>query len=311
MKRKILCLILSMLLIATCMSGCVKVKVGSTSSPTVENSSTTMDGFGAGSEFTGLYEVTGHMSSTFGSNRTLKLSLTGVDNENSGDFDASETTIPTYITDYTDNIYLQLTFNEKGLEDWHVVDKITMTDLKQPSEDELSKQLFPEVQYEQVPAGDLPTEILLSKYSSGKTYVFDIPNPDTHQPFPNIINDTTSSVMIVSTKMENDEKFDRQFKTNQVIKDTSISVSSFPNGNSKMYIAIIESTPEVLLKTNKHVLLSECTVGSNIDFSFEDYIYNDTDKTVTLSSSNEQYVLQPKEVIACSWMNTVKVESIG
>ena len=266
--------------------------------------------FGASAAFTGIYKINGYSAMRFGSSRSLSLDLEGVDNNNSGEYEASETTIPNYITDFKDYIYLKLVFDNNGLTSWSFIDKVTMADLGQASESEMNAHLFAETTYEQVLVGALPDEILLSQYAPGKMYVFNLETTeDGSYSLPPITNDTDMDVLAISIRVGEDEEFRREMKVNKVINGNSINLSFGSGDADKVYLAVTESSVDYLVKTADCLLLSKCEVGAKIDFDFEDYVYNDTDKVITLSCRDKQYTLQPREVVECSWMNDIVVES--
>ena len=267
--------------------------------------------FGSNAEFSGIYKINGYSSMSLGSVRSLTLSLVGIDNGNSGDFDASKTSIPNYIADFDDYIYLQLTFDDNGLVDWKIIDIVTMVDLRQATESQLTSYLFPETKYEQVPAGLLPETIYLSEFEAGKMYVFDLETTEDSYVLPEIINDTDIPVLLVTTRIGENDEFDREIKVNNVIESNAMHFSFGSAYANKIYMAVMESTPEYVVRTADCFMLSECEIGKEIDFDFEDFIYNDTDKTITVycEDTDTEYVLKAGEVAECSWMNDIIVKS--
>lgn len=266
--------------------------------------------FGTSADFSGVYEICGYSAMSFGSQRSLSLDLEGVDNENSGTYEASHTTIPNYVTDFKDYIYMKLTFSSEGLTSWSFIDKLSMVDLGQMSESDLNARLFPETQYEQVAAGTLPEEILLSHYTPGKMYVFDLPeNEDGSYVIPPITNDTDIPVLAVSVRVGENEEFSREMKVNKVIESNSMNFSFGSGYAKKIYMAVMESSVDYVVRTADCYMLSNCTIGSAIDFDFEDFVYNDTNETLVLNCDDETYILNPGDIVECSWMNDIVVES--
>lgn len=279
--------------------------------PSSIDSTPTAEGeFGSDETFSGVYEICGYSAMSFGSQRSLSLDLEGVDNENSGTYEASHTTIPNYVTDFKDYIYMKLTFSSEGLASWSFIDKLSMADLGQMSESDLNARLFPETQYEQVVAGTLPEEIFLSQYAPGKMYVFDLPeNEDGSYVIPPITNDTNIPVLAVSVRVGENEEFSREMKVNKVIESNSMNFSFGSGYAKKIYIAVMESSVDYVVRTADCYMLSNCTIGSSIDFDFEDFVYNDTNETLVLSCNDETYILNPGDIVECSWMNDIVVES--
>lgn len=267
--------------------------------------------FGSDETFSGVYEICGYSAMSFGSQRSLSLDLEGVDNKNSGTYEASHTTIPNYVTDFNDYIYMKLTFSSDGLTSWSFIDKLSMADLGQMSESDLNARLFPETQYEQVAAGTLSEEIFLSQYAPGKMYVFDLPeNEDGSYVIPPITNDTDIPVLAVSVRIGENEEFNREMKVNKVIESNSMNFSFGSGYAKKIYMAVMESSVDYVVRTADCYMLSNCTIGSAIDFDFEDFVYNDTNETLVLSCNDETYILKPGDIVECSWMNDIVVESV-
>lgn len=267
--------------------------------------------FGTSADFSGIYAIRGYSSFSFNGNRSLDLMLKGMDNNNEGDFDASATSIPDYILDYRDYIYLNLVFNNSGLVSWSVVDKIDSVDVGQPTVEQLEK-LTPDVRYEKVEAGVLPDLIFLSEYEVNKMYVFDLPaDADEGYMPPDIINDSDKTMLIVSTRIGAEDDFDDEWKCNLGIPDITFSFAYADNIDEKYYMFIREGSVELALKEVDYLNLSTCTKGELIDYNFEDFLYNDTDKVFTLSCGENTYVVNPGELMECSWMKEVMVDNIA
>ena len=333
MKKKILCIALVVISLLSLMCGCGNDKkdVGVATQPNEptesitestqnnetdnenkeENKPVASGEFGSNAGFTGVYSIDGHAILTFGDSRTFTMDLEGVDNQNEGTLDASKTDIPTYIVDFDDFVNLSLTFDDSGLVSWSVVQKETNKDLGHPSQKELEEAVYPEAKYEQIPAGTLPDEILLSKYEKGKTYVFDIPT--NHEGFisPRVINDTDVNTVAITVKVGTKSEYKRTYSSKQVIDSNNFNFFSSDNDNGKFYLFVIDTPVKDLKNFAPYVKLSKYQIGEELDFNFEDFVCNDTDKVVVISCDNKTYTLQPYEMIECSWIRDIKIESIG
>lgn len=266
--------------------------------------------FGTSAGSTGIYAIRGYASVSFNGKRSLDLMLNGIDNNNGGDFNASATSIPDYILDYKDYIYLNLVFDNSGLVSWSVIDKVDLIDLGQPTVEQLEK-LTPDMRYEQVAAGVLPDWISLSEYEVNKMYVFDLPaDADEGYMPPSIINDSDKTILIVSTRIGMEDDFDDEWKCNLGIPNVTFSFAYADNTDDKYYMFIREGSVELALEEVDYLNLSTCTKGALIDFYFEDFLYNDTDKVFTLSCGETTYVVNPGELMECSWMKEVMVDNI-
>ena len=334
MKKRILSIILIVTSILLLMSGCgaKQEEVGMATKPNEPTQSVTESNkdnnaddekdkndkgqmtkgeFGIGAEFTGIYSMCGHSIVTFGDNRAFSIDLEGVDNENEGDFDASKTDIPDYIVDFDDFVNLSLVFDDSGLVSWSVVQKETNKDLGHPTQKELEELSYPEIKYEQISAGILPDEILLSKYEKGKSYVFDIPKDHSGFISPKVVNDTDIDTIAITAKVGTESEYKRTYSSKQVIDSNKFNFFSSDNDNGKFYLFIIDTPIEQLTNFAPYVSLSDYKVGEEIDFSFEGFIYNDTDKVIKISCKDKMYTLQPNQMIECNWIYDVKVEKIG
>ena len=331
MKKKILCIVLVVVSLLSLLCGCggkqedaeVATKPNeptqSVTEPNKDDNNNdennkeqaTKGEFGIGAEFTGIYSMGGHTIMTFGDNRAFSIDLEGVDNENEGDFDASKTDIPTYIVDFDDYVNLSLVFDDSGLVSWSVIHKETNKDFGHPSQKELEEAVYPETKYEQVSAGTMTDEILLSKYEKGKTYVFDI--PADHKGFisPRIVNDTDINTVAITVKVGTKGEYKRTFSSKQVIDNNGLNIFSSDNDNGKFYLFVIDTPVEELKNFAPYVKLSDYQIGEELDFNFEDFVCNDTDKVIKISCDDKTYTLQPNEMIECSWIRDIEIESIG
>lgn len=263
-------------------------------------------------EFNGLYKVTGYSRMSFGSMLTFQIDVKSVFGENEGSIDASKAGLVDNILDFVDYIYFDLTFKDNQIVDWNVVDNQTFESVASLTEEELTNRYFPEVNYELVPAGALPKLINLSDYGVGKTYVFDAPDEENFEP-PAIVNDTDYPLLITSIKNGIDEDFEREYKLKHVAPDTSVSSTYSDDG--KYYVAVIEGNPSTLMNSDECLKLEGYNVGDELDFDFEDFVGNNTTKTITLVVSDwgveNEFTLLPGEILECSWMNDVSVKSIN
>ncbi len=266
--------------------------------------------FGTSEDFSGIYAIRGYSSFSFNGKRSLDLMLKGIDNNNEGNFNASATSIPDYILDYTDYIYLNLVFDNSGLVSWSIIDKIDLVDLGQATVEQIEK-LSPDGRYEKVSVGLLPGTIFLSEYEVNKMYVFDLP-ADADQGFmpPEIFNDSDKTVLIVSTRVGAEEHFEDEWKCNLYVRKNAFGFSSADEADDKYYLIIRESSVEQALNEVDYLNLSTCTKGELIDYSFEDFLYNDTDKVFTISCGEDTCVINPGQLVECSWMNDVMVDNI-
>lgn len=316
MKKK-LCILLAITLITINLAACGKtekqdiVELEGVSIELVHSDKPAAEGeFGTSEEFSGIYAIRGyHVSGDIIGYRLFELTLQGIDNNNSGDFDASKTSIPNYILDYKEYVYLNLVFDDSGLAAWSVIDKVSLVDLGHPTVEQI-KKLSPDVRYEKVVAGVLPDLILLSEYEVNKMYVFDLPTDiEENYIVPEIVNDSDKTIMIALSRVGTEEYFEKEWKSNSYISGSS-NFTAIDSLDDKYYLLIHESSIELALKEIDYLNLSTCMKGERIKFDFEDFLYNDTDKVFTISRGEKTYVVNPGELVECSWQGEVMVDNI-
>ena len=262
-------------------------------------------------EFNGLYEINGYARMAFMGNLSFSMGMKGVNVENSGEVDASKANLPEMITDIGDYVYFKLEFDGTQISAWDVVDRKTNESILHLSDDELTEKYFPEAKFEIVDAGDMPEVINLSNYPAGKTYAFNAPNNNNFS-IPTIINDSDTQLLVVSIKNGIDDEFEREYKPNKYAPDNSSGSTYSEDG--KYYMAVIEGDAAELMATDECFLLEGLEVGAEIDFDFEDFVGNNTDKTVTIVvedfGEETEITLLPGEVAYCNWMNDVTIKEI-
>ena len=79
--------------------------------PQLKTSDVIVSDLMADSAYNGLYRITGVMSSSFGNSWSCTLSISGMENDNSGNIDAVKAGIPKCISDIASYVYLNITFN--------------------------------------------------------------------------------------------------------------------------------------------------------------------------------------------------------
>lgn len=260
-------------------------------------------------EFNGLYRVNGYSRMAFGASIDFQIGMEGVNVDNNGEIDASKAPITDEIISLFDYVYFSLEFDGENISKWDIVDRKTNESVLGITKEEINDKYFPETKYEVVEAGELPETINLSDYEVGKMYAFDVPGDSFN--IPTIINDTDYPMLFVSTK-DWDGNFERTYKPKYFMPDTS-SGTTFSDDN-KYYMAVSEGDYSDVIGSEDCLLLDGYNVGDELAFDFEDFIGNNTDKTITLLVEDwgveEEFTLLPGEVLGCSWMNDVIVTNI-
>ncbi len=262
------------------------------------------------SEFNGSYTIGSYSRASFGDMVSFSMEVVGVDNENTGWIDLSTVEFANEFWNFKEYVYFVLTFEENKVISWDVIDRATGESVLELTDDELTARFFPETAYEVVEAGALPETINLSEYAVGQTYLFTVDNEFS---YPNVVNDTESSLLIVSFKNGEDGDFEREYKTKQVAG--SLSFSSATSNDNKLYMAVLEADASALMNADECLKLAAYAAGDQLDFDFEDFVGNNTNNTITLTIAGSfgmetELTLAPGEIIECSWMNDVTVKEI-
>jgi len=261
-------------------------------------------------EYSGLYKINGYSRMNFMGNVSFTANMVGINVENEGEVDLSKADISDELMAIMDYTYFSYIFDGEKIIDWDIVDRKTNESVLNLTADEINNKYFPENNYEIVNAGELPETINLSNYEVRKIHAFDVSTEENFST-PTIINDTDYSMLIVSTK-DWDGNWERTYKSKHYMPDSS-SGSTFSD-DGKYYIAITEGDPADLLSSDKCFLLEGHEIGEELDFDFEDYIGNNTDKTVTILISDwgveQEFKLLPGEILESSWMNDATITNI-
>lgn len=260
-------------------------------------------------QFNGLYEFVGHSYSGF----MFEASIDSISNENRGEIDLSQTILNDKILNYTDFVYISLTFNNEQIIDWDVLDKNTKESVLYFTEEELLSYYFPESNFEKIDAGLSPETINLSNYEIGKTYVFNI-NDIENFSFPNIINDTEHPVLTVSINYNPIyNNFERKYIAKHSVKNRNNSYQ-YLYEDAKYSISILETNLDDLFVSKKCLNLEGYNIYDDLEINIEELIVNNTDKTFVLSvldwEEDIEFTLLPGEILSCSWQDDIYVEDI-
>jgi hypothetical protein len=262
--------------------------------------------------FSETFKVSGYSMMSFMGNLSFNITVTPIHENDIGsiDFDVSKANLPDNITDYFDYLYIKVEFDGKEIVSWDVFDKETNISIFDMTEDEMVMKYTPEVKFDIVDAGALPETMKLSEYTFGKTYVFTTEKDAGFTP-PTIINDTEYSIVAIATKIGINDEFDREYRANQGMPDNTGRGASSQEG--KYYVAVIGPDDRFMDSDDCH-RLAGYSVGDKLDFSFEDFVGNNTDKTITVSVSSfgedAEFTIAPGNIIYCSWMNDVTIKEI-
>ena len=264
----------------------------------------------AKSEYSGLYRVTGLMSSSFGNMWSCTLSVKGQDCDNEGDIDAPKAGLPQCLSDIYEYVYLNITFNSNEMT-CDMIDIKTGESLLGKTDKDILLTLFPELSYEVVDAGDLPAEELsLSQYEPGKMYAFKA-NESMWQT-PVFKNDTGHDFLSVTVYNRKTGEFGgKVYVPNLVCGEYDNDIMADAE-KGELCIAISIVTFDEMLNAKDVTLLKhqELAVGDKIDNDMNDVLCNDTGKTLVLEVEDEIIELAPEKAIYVDWFTDVYVSEI-
>lgn len=256
---------------------------------------------------TDIFEITGVM--TLNNKITYYCIIKDSDDYDEIEVKAKDFDLPSVLMDYNDDIELQLKYstNDKTVYDCKVINKSTGQVIDDISEDHLYK-LF-NIEYgKTIQEVKYVNEIYLSALIEKEIYKF---QNDGSENLPTIINDIDYNC-IVYTKYYDDSKYEKNIYASKNIKGDSIS-DSFNEGEC-LYIMFKKAKNDELLSLieDDDILYIDDSIenGDELSYSFEKYIYNETDKEIKLKVINnsfgteneKEYVIEPNEICGFDWM---------
>lgn len=255
-----------------------------------------------GPEYDGRYDISGYSRTVFNGKENCILYLDGQTTNNDGALDAVAAKIPSFWLQFSDMIYLNLSFKDESHIYHEVYDKMNRKIVSYMSEEEAYAYFFPETTYEEVAAGDLPEVIKLSKYENGFVYVFDVKKGEEEFiPMPKVVNDSAHyQLLAVSFKTDYDEEFDDREYIAGTVFDNSLRGRYLEEG--KLYMAVTWVDPVVFGETEECVAVGSYNVGDTVETNFRDFMYNNSDKTLTLELRDSwgditTAIMHPYEII--------------
>lgn len=215
----------------------------------------------------------------------------------------SDYNLPSCLYNYKDDIRFRITYSEENHEiyDCKVVNYKTGEIIEDISEDNINK-LF-NIEYgKNILEKEWSDTIKLSELEENVIYKY-VANETTQ--FPEIENDTQSNCIIYIK--ENDES-SYEKKINMYYKVSSSAISFSYNELNKddsfniMYKKI-EKTDELLKLINQDdiIYLGNYNSGDELSYSFEKYIYNNTEKDITIQIKDTVFGIEES--------NSVKIEA--
>jgi hypothetical protein len=201
-------------------------------------------------------------------------------------FLASDFDLPSNLDDYSSDIYLRVTYSEKDLTVYacKVINRKNGEIIKDLSENNLRK-LF-DIEYNKnIIEKDWTDKISLSQLTEKEIYKYMV--TETSQ-MPEIINDTGENCLIYIKENKVSEfyksEYEKEIKMYEEVSSSSVSLSfhQIENSINIMYEKIDNDSLLKLILDDDLIKLSDYNNGDELSYSFEKYIYNNTEYDITL-----------------------------
>ncbi len=225
--------------------------------------------------------------------------------------DATKFNLPSNLYDYKDDIRLRITYTEVDYEiyDCKVINHKTGEIIEDLSEENLNK-LF-NIEYgKNITEKTWSDKIKLSDLKENMIYKY---TANSTTQFPEIENDIGKNCIIYIKERDN-KTYEKKISMSKQISGFSIS-ASFNEYNSGeifciMYKSLENSELLDLIKKDEIIYLSKYKDGDKLEYQFEKYIYNDTDKDITVNikdkvlgvENSKSFMIEKGEIYGFDWM---------
>lgn len=224
---------------------------------------------------------------------------------------ATDFNLPSNLYNYKDDIRMRITYSLEDYKvyDCKVIDYKTGKIIEDLSEEKLDK-LF-NIEYgKNITEKQWVDKIKLSQLKENEFYKY---TANATIKFPEIENDLEKNC-IIYIKQKDDENYDKKINMGKKISGNRVSMSSneYNSGESFyiMYKTLENSELINLINKDEIIYLSKYKDGDKLEYQFEKYIYNDTEKDITIHSKDEAFGIEdsksniiPKgEIWGYDWM---------
>lgn len=224
---------------------------------------------------------------------------------------ATDFNLPSNLYNYKDDIRMRITYSPEDYRVYacKVINYKTGEILEDLSEENLNK-LF-NIEYgKDITDKEWVDKIKLSQLKENEFYKYTA--NDTLQ-FPEIENDLEKNC-IIYIKQKDDANYDREINMGKKISGNGVSMSfnEYNSGESFciMYKTLGNSELINLINKDEIIYLSKYKDGDKLEYQFEKYIYNDTEKDITIHCKDEAFGIEdskstiiPKgEIWGYDWM---------
>ena len=224
---------------------------------------------------------------------------------------AADYNLPSNLFDYKDYIRLRITYSQEDNEvlDCKVINYKNSEIIEDLSEENMNR-LF-NIEYgKNIIENNWVDAIKLSELKENEVYKYTA-NATTQ--FPKIENDIGKNC-IVYIKEKDNKNYEKEIKIYKEISGSSIS-GSFNEYNSGDSFSIMysEIENEELLKIipeDEIIYLSNYNDGEELKYSFEKYIYNNTEKNISIqikdtflgTESSDSFIIEKGKIYGFDWM---------
>ncbi len=225
---------------------------------------------------------------------------------------AKKYNLPSNLYKYKSDVRLRVTYteNDQNVYDCKVVNYKTGAVIENAT-DETIQQLF-DIEYGKTIKDNTWTDkVKISELTQGTIYKY---TADTATQFPEIENDTSKNCLVY-IKQKNDDSYENKIYMGKKIASSAASMSSneYNSGDSFkiMYKELTTSELLKLIKQEEIIYLSKYKNGDKLQYQFEKYIYNDTDKEITVNTKDvvvsgaedtKTVVIGKGEIYGFDWM---------
>lgn len=204
---------------------------------------------------------------------------------------ANKCNIPNILTNYKADIYFQVTYSgdDDTIYDVHIFNKENDTEVIDLSPENI-KKTFDIAYNKNVNNVTWQDKINLSDLNENEIYLYKATIPSNNA--PEINNDTNSNCLVYSrsTKSNSKNEWTKEISPSISFKSNSLNISynSFKTGDTYEIIYKKINNSELLsLTSNGDVIyLSDYQNDDSIKSNFAKFIYNDTDKDITINTTS-------------------------